>query len=419
MKKITKNFLAMKKKTQFIVISLAITLLVGACGTSPTALPTVVPVDIEATALAVAETSIAETQQALPTETATPVPTATDAPIYLDASIWAQEARVPIINYHQFAPNTSKQSTDHKIRMEDFIAGMDALNQAGFVPIALEDWLKGDLSVPEGKKPVVFTMDDLFYNNQIRLDENGDPRMDTGLALAWEYGQQHPEFGFEWALFSNLGDKWYAEGDAEGKWKDELANTIIWCIEHDARVYNHTYRHIRLDLSDAQGVTWELQQNDLFLRELLVKAGREDLIAGLDNMFAIPFGYWPEGGAYNAMVNYNNPEGERMLGIFDIDWPVRIKFMAPPYSAEFDPLRIPRIAMPPDAIAYIVEHKDEFPTMVACQVGPLDAEQVSNVEAVGAAIQASIASGACPAGVYIVEGNTFDAREGTDPQIMY
>lgn len=403
------------KPKPFIVISLLTLWLVSACSNTAPTEPTAAPVDVAATALSIAETSIAETLQAVP-PTGTPIPTPTDTPYYLTAHIWAEEARVPIINYHQFAPNTSKRSTDHKIRMEDFIAGMDALNQAGFVPIALEDWLKGDLYVPEGKKPVVFTMDDLFYNNQIRLDENGDPRPDTGLALAWKYGQQHPEFGFEWALFSNLGDKWYAEGDPEGKWKGELAKTIIWCIEHDARVYNHTYRHIRLDLSDAQGITWELQQNDLFLRELLASKGREDLIPQLGNMFAIPFGYWPAGGAYTAMVNYVTPEGDPMLGIFDIDWLINgAKFMAPPYSAAFDPLRIPRIAMPTEAVDYLVEHKDEFPTMVSCQVGPLDADQASNVDYLGAAIQASIESGMCPAGVYIIEGKTFDARADQSP----
>ncbi len=408
----------MRKSLQLIVFFLSIALFISACGTTTPVAPTDAPIDANATALAMAATMAVETMAAIPT--ATIVPTPTEVPFYLNANIWAEEARVPIINYHQFAPNTSKQSTDHKIRMEDFINGMDALNQAGFVPIALEDWLKGDLYVPEGKKPVVFTMDDLFYNNQIRLDENGVPLADTGLAAAWKYGQQHPEFGFEWALFSNLGDKWYAAGDAEGKWKDELAASIIWCLEHDARVYNHTYRHIRLDRSDAQGVSWELQQNDLFLRELLASKGREDLIPQLGNMFAIPFGYWPEGGAYNAMVNYISPEGDPMLGLFDIDWLINgAKFMAPPYSAEFDPMRIPRIAMPPEAIAYIVEHKDEFPAMVSCQIGPLDAEQVSNQEYIAGAIQASITSGACPAGVYIIEGQTFDARAGTVPQVMY
>jgi peptidoglycan/xylan/chitin deacetylase (PgdA/CDA1 family) len=413
-----KEFICMLKSRKFSLISLSLVLFSSACTSTP-AEPTPVPVDIGATALAVAQTSVAETQAAMP-PTDAPIPTPTDAPYYLTAQIWAEEPRVPIINYHQFAPNTSKQSTDHKIRMEDFVAGMDALNQAGFVPIALEDWLKGDLRVPEGKKPVVFTMDDLFYNNQIRLDENGVPLPETGLAAAWEYGQQHPEFGFEWALFSNLGDKWYAEGDTEGKWKEELTQTIIWCIEHDARVYNHTYRHIRLDLSDAQGVSWELQQNDVFLRELLANAGREDLIPQLGNMFAIPFGYWPEGGAYTAMVNYASPEGDPMIGIFDIDWLVNgAKFMPPPYSADFNPLRIPRIAMPPEAIAYLVENKDAFPTMVSCQIGPLDADQISNVDYVGGQIQASIASGACPAGVYIVEGKTFDTREGVNPQVIY
>ena len=397
----------MKLPVKLIITILLFTAFLSACNATPDT-PTAPPIDIGATAVSMASTMAAETMVAFPTETA--IPTPTEIPFYLTANIWAEDARVPIINYHQFAPNTSKQSTDHKIRMEDFIAGMDALNQAGFVPIHLEDWIKGDLYVPEGKRPVVFTMDDLFYNNQIRLDEKGVPLADTGLALAWDYGQEHPEFGFKWALFSNLGDKWYAAGDAEGLWKEDLTETIIWSLEHDARIYNHTYRHIRMDISDAQGISWELQQNDLFLRELLAKAGRTDLIEGLGNMFAIPFGYWPEGSGYNAMVNYITPEGEPMLAVFDIDWPIRIKFMAPPYSPEFDPMRIPRIAMPPEAIEYLVEHQAEFPTMLSCQVGPLDAEQVNDQNYLRDAIQASITSGACPQGFYILENHSFDMR---------
>ena len=398
----------MKLPAKLIITILLFTTFLNACNATPDT-PATPPIDIGATAVSMASTMAAETMVAFPTETA--ISTPTEIAFYLTANIWAEDARVPIINYHQFAPNTSKQSTDHKIRMEDFIAGMDALNQAGFVPIHLEDWIKGDLYVPEGKRPVVFTMDDLFYNNQIRLDEKGVPLADTGLALAWDYGQKHPEFGFKWALFSNLGDKWYAAGDAEGLWKEDLTETIIWSLEHDARIYNHTYRHIRMDISDAQGISWELQQNDLFLRELLAKAGRTDLIEGLGNMFAIPFGYWPEGSGYSAMVNYITPEGQPMLGVFDIDWIANgIKFMAPPYSPEFDPMRIPRIAMPPEAIDYLVEHQAEFPTMLSCQVGPLDAEQVNDQNYLRDTIQASITSGACPQGFYILENHSFDMR---------
>lgn len=397
----------MKNSVKYI---LSLVLFLSACSQTPTSAPLSPPIDIEATALAMAYTMAAETMAAVRTET--PIPTPTEIPFFLTATIWSEDARVPIINYHQFAPNSSEKSTDHKIRMEDFIDGMDALNQAGFTLIHLEDWINGDLYVPEGRRPLVFTMDDVFYNNQIRIDENGEPRADTGLALAWQYAQEHPEFGFKWSLFSNLGDKWYAEGDAEGKWKEELAKTIVWALDHDARIYNHTYRHIRMDISDAAGILWELEQNDLFLRELLVNAGREDLIPSLGNMFAVPFGYWPTGSGYNAMTNYVTPEGKPMLAIFDIDWPARIKFMAPPYSPEFDPMKIPRIAMPPEAVEYLVEHRAEFPTTVSCQVGPLDAEQASNQEYLKDAIHASITSGACPVGIYFIEGYTFDARQG-------
>ena len=396
----------MKKQIVFIFIALLLT----ACNTPP-AVPTAIPVDIEATALAMAYTMAVKTQAAIPTETETPIPTATEIPFFLTSIIWTEDARVPIINYHQFAPNTSEKSTDHKIRMEDFVAGLDQLNQAGFTLIHLEDWINGDLYVPEGRRPLVFTMDDLFYNNQIRMDENGEPRADTGLALAWEYGQAHPEFGFKWTLFSNLGDKWYAEGDLEGKWKDELAKTIIWCIDHDARVYNHSYTHARFDKSSGEGVHWELEQNDLFLRQLLLRAGREDLIPELGNMFAIPFGYWPLGSAYNAMVNYITPEGKPMLAVFDIDWIINgAKFMSPPYSTEFDPMRIPRIAMPPEAVEYLVEHQNEFPTPKSCQVGPLEEAKAGDRSYVEEQIQAQITSGACPQGIYTLENFTINLR---------
>ncbi|MBT6060758.1 MAG: hypothetical protein HOG55_06145, partial [Anaerolineae bacterium] len=132
----------MKKSIRFIFSSL---FFLSACGSTPTAAPANPPVDIAATALVAAKTSIAETQAALPTKTETPIPTPTEIPFFLTATVWAKDARVPIINYHQFAPNTSLRSTDHKIRKRDFLDGLEALNQAGFTLIHLEDWINGDL----------------------------------------------------------------------------------------------------------------------------------------------------------------------------------------------------------------------------------------------------------------------------------
>ncbi len=390
----------MKTRFYFLLVMLGI---LSACAPSPAPAPTASP----------APTSTPRpTPTPVPTQTA--IPTPTEIPFTLSATVWTQEPRVPIVNYHQFAPNTSKHSTDHKIRFEDFIAEMTQLDEAGFTLVSVEEWLNGDMSLPAGRRPLVFTMDDLFYNNQIRLDEDGNPREDTGLGVAWRFAQEHPEFGFHWALFSNLGDKLYGEPANPNKdWQDELGETIAWCLDHDARVYNHTYQHIRLDRSEPSDIIWQLQMNDIYLRELLQRVGREDLIPSLGNMFAIPFGAWPSGdGGQRVIREYTNPEGVPMQAVFEIDFLIRAQYMGFPFGEGFDRYHIPRIALPPEIVPYLVEHKEEFPAAQTCELGPLDESRIADTAYIAAAIDESIASGACPAGVYVVQGIAYDAREG-------
>ena len=139
----------MKNSLKFIVILIGIAAFLSACGATSTDIaPATSTVDVQATANAMVATMAAQTMQAIPTET--PIPTPTEVPFYLTATIWTKDPRVPIINFHQFAPNTSEHSTDHKVRFEDFWSYMDQLNQAGYTLIAVEDWIGGDIYVPEG-----------------------------------------------------------------------------------------------------------------------------------------------------------------------------------------------------------------------------------------------------------------------------
>jgi hypothetical protein len=61
---------------------------------------------------------------------------------------------------------------------------------------------------------------------------------------------------------------------------------------------------------------------------------------------------------------------------------------------------------------FIVDNRDQVPTMMACKLGPLDETQVGNLEVIQAAIQSAVNSQACPEGVYTVNGNIFLARSG-------
>jgi len=345
------------------------------------------------------------------TPTETPVPTPTVPPFYLSATVWTQTPQVPLLLYHQFAANHAKQSTYMKVRFEDFGLQLEALNQAGYTLVAFEDWVAGEMTLPAGRRPLIITMDDLFFNNQVRLGEDGNPRPETGLGIAWDYARQHPEFGFKYLLFATLGDKYYGAGDEAGAWKTELGQTIAWCLDHGATVYSHTYTHTDLQITDAAGIKWELMMNDKFLRELLALVGREDLIPGLGNMIAIPYGKYPDGkDRLGAIFDYTNPEGLPMQYAFTVDFVVRPDYLDPVYSPEFDRFYVPRINANPDAIEFLIQNKDSFPAASECRLGPLDETLAGEAGYLETQIAAAVTAGACPVGTYVVSGFVFDAQ---------
>lgn len=350
-----------------------------------------------------------------PTQTVIPSPTA--ELVYLDVTVWTEEPRVPMLTYHQLAPDTSEYSTGHKVRVSDLRAQLEGLNDAGFTLVAVEEWINGNISVLRGRRPLIISMDDLFFNNQITLDADGVPRTDTSIGIFWQFAQEHPEFGFRLTLFASLGDKWFADPD-DPNWRVKLAQAIVWCLDHGAGVYNHTYSHSRLDLTDPPGVKSELRKNDLFLRELLTLIGREDLIPRLGNMLALPYGHSPDANGTYVMRHYENPEGLPMQAIFAIDINERAGFVPPPYSPKFDRFHIPRIEARPATIQYLLDHKDDFPAAESCRLGPLDPARLADKNYIAAQIELMTGLEICPTGIYALNGWIFDARRSSAAQIF-
>ncbi len=305
------------------------------------------------------------------------VPSPAEKPVYLKVTVWIEEPRVPMLAYHQLAPDTSEYSTGHKVRASDLRTQLEDLNEAGFTLVAIEDWINGNISVPPGRKPLLISMDDLFFNNQITLGADGVPTTDTSIGIFWQFAEEYPEFGFHLTLFANLGDKLYAEPDYPD-WEEKLARAIAWCLDHGAGVYNHTYQHVRLDKTEPLGVRSELRRNDLYLRELLTLIGRQDLIPGLGNMLALPYGYWPDANGVYVIKNYVTPQDVAMQAVFVIDNNERAGFVPPPYSPKFDRFKIPRIAARPVTIQYLLDHRDDFPAADSCRLGPLDSTRLSD-----------------------------------------
>jgi len=84
---------------------------------------------------------------------------------------------------------------------------------------------------------MIITMDDFWCADQIYIEENGTPSEYSGIGVLWQFAQEHPDFGFSVAGFSNMGDKYYGDvrlgdrfvygGNEDAMWR-KLGDTIAW-----------------------------------------------------------------------------------------------------------------------------------------------------------------------------------------------
>ncbi len=366
-----------------------------------------------------------------PTPTLTPTvtlsPTPTPVPVYLPATVWTADPQVPILVYHRFYPDSIKNLPPTKIRLSDFKTHLQALYDNGYSLVSLEAWLTGDMRVPAGRKPLVISIDDLFSSDQIFLNPDGTPSPKSGIGLIWQFSQAHPDFGFAISIFYNMGDKhygnievgdWWQEGSA---WEDSLAKAIAWCIQHGALPYNHFYTHPELDkITTVKDFLYQAQENEIKLREFLGRINQESLADNLANMFAIPFGIWPSSQpVVQAMQTYVSTNNKPLLGLLDIDYAIRPKFLQPIYSPQFDRLHIPRIVDVGDnptywgdAVKVLVDAKDKFPAAQACQLGPVDPAKVKDQAYLEELIADVGRHAACPEGVYSLADGLFRLQGG-------
>jgi len=378
-----------------------------------------VPVDSAPPAISPTATQDLLTQEPVPTATLVPTPTATPIPtIEMTATVWENDPSTVILTYHQFASNKAEKSTGLKVRLADFEQQLGMLYDAGFSLVTLEDWMAGKIRVPEGRRPLILSMDDVYFNNQIRLDETGTPRLDTGIGILWAFYQEHPDFGCSAALFANLGDKLYADPD-ESTWEMELAEAIVWGIEHDIKPYNHFYTHPQLNITSGGNILWEAEQNDRYLRDLLTLAKREDLFPKLGNILALTYGVWPKVQNIPVMLSYQNPEGLPVQAVMEID-PISLeKYLPPPWAESYDLVRMPRHVASPSAIEFLVAQVDQFPQSQTCHLANLPEAAGEDTAVLVSTIADSAKASGCASGVYIVGGDVFrvDVEAGTAEQL--
>ena len=395
----------------FIVLSLA------ACSVAPT-----LPLETETPTQSVLESGAGATQTA-PTlmpliPTATQIPTATPEPTVLKATVWTEDPQIPILNYHRFIPD-HMQETGMKIRISTFKAHLEQLYAAGYSLISLDDLLAGSLVVPEGRRPLVISMDDAYFADQIYLDQDGLPSEQCGVGVLYAFSQAHPEFGFAVALFANFGDKYYGNEYRNGwwylgdNWQEDLAKTIVWGIEHNVMPYNHLYRHPKLDITEEKDILPQAYLNDEALRNYLALAERSDLVDQISNYIALPYGIWPATQrGKDLLLGYTDPEGKPVRAVFEAGYEYSPAYALAPFAEGFDPFHIPRMAGISPSITAIISAAETFPVASNCDLEIPGGLAISDVGVIESAIFDAVKAERCAEGVYILETGIYQAQEG-------
>jgi hypothetical protein len=350
--------------------------------------------------------------------TITPTPTVLAEPVQLTATVWESLPKAPVLMYHRFNPQPGASSSRYTTSLTDFDRQLNTLYAAGFSLISLTDWLRGNIHLQDGRRPLIITIDDLFYADQISLTEDGNPALYSGVGRLWDFAQEHPDFNFTLALFYNLGDKGYANHYQNGTftvqdgWREARAAAIAWCLENGAIPLNHFYEHPFLNQLSPPEILWQLQENDQALRSALTLAGREDLIKSLPNILALPYVIWPETEEGDQVLyNYVNPEGAPVAAIIEGDYAGGAKFFQAPFSHEFNRWHVPRISVSSAAIDTIIDQIDQIPAAASCHLGEFRGNPHVLPEVISAAILEKINAGDCPYGYYVVDQLAFYVQQ--------
>ncbi len=185
--------------------------------------------------------------------------------------------RVLILEYHNFKDVEERWAR----RSDNFRKDLERLYARGYRAVSLRDYLRGEIDLPAGTSPVIFTFDD-SPTNQLKLSKKdgrweADPQSAVGIMLA--FAREHPDFGVAGTFFVTFTPAPFREPEL---WEEKLR----FLVEHGFEVANHAEYHEDLSTLSDEEVRRALSRQVARIQAVL---------PDYDGfVLALPFGLWPQ-----------------------------------------------------------------------------------------------------------------------------
>ncbi|NTV90953.1 MAG: polysaccharide deacetylase family protein, partial [Clostridiales bacterium] len=236
-----------------------------------------------------------------------------------------------VVMFHRFITTYEKGDKQYTTTFGAFEQLLQRLYDMDYRLVNLNDMLAGNINVPAGKIPMVFTFDD-GTPGQFSLVEGeassgaafkANPQSAVGVME--KFNESHPDFGLKGTFYVNLeGQPFNGSGT--------VADRLKYLVDEGFEIGNHTYSHINLKkATDALKIQEEIGKNIITM---------ENLIPGyIMKTLSLPYGLpSKELQQYVAKGEYNG-EAYENIGILEVGWDPSVS----PVSSRFNPLKIHRV----------------------------------------------------------------------------
>ena len=261
--------------------------------------------------------------------------------------------RIPILEYHLIGPNEGRWER----HPDAFRRDLELLYARGYRPISVSQLVDGDIDLPAGLSPVVFTFDDASPSQFRYIERNGRLEIDSTSAVGiWlDFRRHHADWGNK-AVFCLLsgaeaGRSFFGNKNIENQKTEWRMQKVRFLAEQGFELCNHTLWHANLSkYSDAE-VQEQIARGVLAI---------DSAVPGYRvRTFALPLGAWPKNRELANRGSWTDPRSGRTVAYdFDAVLLVAGNPVRSPRDTAFNPLRLERVQVMEGTLDRLLDQLD-------------------------------------------------------------
>jgi hypothetical protein len=258
--------------------------------------------------------------------------------------------RIMVLEYHR----TGSPEGEFVRTLANFRKDLQSLYAAGFRPVTMRQVMEGNIDIPAGTSPVVFTLDDAT-RGQFYHTAAGEVDPNTMVGSFEAFKRQNPAWGTAGMVMcilpaaahpSNFFGETPDKGTPRAQREATIRKKMEFLLQNNYEICNHTLYHARLDRASnsQQAMDW------IGIGEDSIKAY---LPADYDIVtFALPLGMWPRERSAAWQGTYRDGKRYENRVVLEVSGGPNVS----PFDNRWDGHSVDRFIVAPGALERQLEH---------------------------------------------------------------